>query len=1528
MTDQTLGVPSRSGVAMTPLQQAYTVGRMPELPLGGVECLTYLEFRGRCLDADRLQRAVDRVHHHAALRCRFVLGDEALLKDSHVSAPRVVVRDVGADPDRGREEIRHRLMQSTIDIGKGADWGVALSTAGEGDQVLHLVFSLASIDAAALGVILHELAVLYNGTNPDQYEPLETVGAVRAALQAAAGKHHVSRRKGDSSPLLPGPELSGLREIATDDVELTTFRRGISQQKWKGLLSRAKEYGVSPAALVLTVYEGALRRWSANDNFCVTLAALDIRRTGDIVADRTVAYAHRAVAAAGFEQELQLVAADLRRRLAESRDAMTEMRDAQAAGSPVAASRCVFTYATELTIFSPLVHEVLGRPCIWGQTPQSAIDCRLLRLDEDTIDVAFDVRTAAIPLHIAEAIFELFLQNLEEVVESGRPHTYLPRSQVNARELLNSTPPTAPRLIHDEFREQVGKRPASIAIEESRRYMHNTPDVESGLSYAELDRRALAFGGRISRLVQPGGLVAVQLPRGVDQVVAILGILYAGCAYLPIGPGAPQARLERIRERSQWSLLVTPDFLDGEDAPPLEKPVPVSTDDLAYVIYTSGSTGEPKGVAITHAAAANTITDVNTRNHIGPGDVILGVSGIDFDLSVYDIFGTLSAGGRLVMVDDSETRDPFRWGEVVRRSGATIWNSVPMLLEMLTAANESLPSLRAFLISGDRIPLDLPARSRAMSPGSVLVAMGGATEASIWSNEFIVNDATDLGADWPSIPYGKPLTGQKYRVVDANGHDRPDECVGELMIGGVGLARGYHRDPEHTSAAFVDDADGQRWYRTGDLGMWRDGLLFIVGRKDTQVKIRGHRIECGEVEARLCEHPGVDVAAVVPIRDRSALGALYVPVDHRHPPEFSELSSYLASHLPWYMVPAVFRPADELPVTANGKVDRAVTASLVEQGQEERPTTGHTDDSVQSVVADSWEHVLGCPVDAGSNFFALGGNSLAATRMCAQLRETGLRAELSNLFRAPVLAAFADTCRQDAENDPSSAIETTPAHRPDWRDSAAAQGVSLSSLGFTEWCRWVWRHELSMRDDSVTITDDADFFALGGDSLTGARVCSALRASGVDASVATLFRYPKFDEFQRNCTLRETEDESVPEPDLEDEDAFDLTPLQLAYALGSDGIPGVVRTSPCVAVIVASDDPTTTTRWEQALREVVARHEALRLVRCEDWRQRVVGSAVPEFAEIPFPLTDAQFRDLLCRTSVDAGSAPAVRGCVRRNRPDELGLVFNYLALDSLSVAAVLRDLAAIAIGDVDAVGPAQDIGAFRRYALAQNQASTEATIPAPTVPRIPAGEIPKSEVVFGSRGHVLDAATVRKLRGVARRYGVTLNSVFLRAYGTALAVATGQQRVTINIPAAGRPTDAPEALGQFSDLALCECGSDMDLREIHAQLGRAIAHAGMVAVGASTQRQRYPVVFTSLLGSPLAEDLAGGAVQTTWTHTRTPAVLIDCQVMPTQQNGIELRWDHPHQVISEDFIEMAFTDFIGRVLAMADDDEKGAETA
>ncbi|WP_316668172.1 non-ribosomal peptide synthetase [uncultured Propionibacterium sp.] len=1510
------------GAAMTALQRAYAVGRMPELPLGGMECLAYFEFRGRSFDVERLQEAVDRVHRHAALRCIFVLGDEALLEDGDAPAPQVAVLDVQTDPDHRRNEIRERLMHATIDIGRGINWGVALSTAGGDDCVLHLVFSLAAVDIAAIGVVLHELAEVYSGEDKHSGEFLQSIGAVHDALRAGSRPRRVGRYENNAPALLPGPELTHLSETATTDVETMTLRRELDRKLWDELDARADEFRVSLASLILAVYEHALRRWSANDDFCVTVAALDIRGTEAVVADRTVAYAHRAFAAADFEQEVLSAATDLRRRIDEHRDVMTEMREAQAADAPVAASRCVFTYSPKMAVFTPLVLEVLGRPCSWCQTPQSAIDCRLFRLDESTVEVTFDIRTAAVPVHVAEAIFELFIQNLVEVAECGRPCTSLPNSQANARKILNSTPPTSSELLYAGFRRQVAERPSAIAIEESRRYTHSVFDEDAVLTNSELNRRALVFAGRIARRVRPGGLVAVQLPRGIDQVVAILGTLYAGCAYLPIALDAPQARLDRIRRCSQWSLLVTAEFLADEDTLPLEHPIPRNADDLAYVIFTSGSTGEPKGVAIAHGAAANTITDINARNGIGPDDAVLGVSGIDFDLSVYDIFGALDAGARLVIVGESETRDPFCWGETVRRSKATVWNSVPMLLEMLIAANDTLPSLRKFLISGDRISLDLPARSRVLSPGSVFIAMGGATEASIWSNEYVVSDAADLQADWPSVPYGRPLAGQKYRVVDTHGRDQPDECIGELMIGGVGVAQGYYRDAERTANAFVEGPDGCRWYRTGDLGVWRGGLLFIVGREDTQVKIRGHRVECGEVESRLCDHPAVTSAAVVPIRDRSALAVLYVPADSPPTPDSSELTAYLASCLPWYMVPAVFRPITHLPMTANGKVDRGAVTALVEQDQGEQPSPGLVAGSIQSMIAESWARVLGRPVDADDNFFALGGDSLAATRMCAQLRETGLHADLANLFRAPVLTAFADTCRSDAgTNDADSIPSKTSTHRIGWRERAAAENASLSSFGLAEWCRWVWKHELGMHDVSEEIVDDADFFVLGGDSLTGARVCAVLRLSGVEASIATLFRHPRFDDFWRNCSLRSETGDPAPDLDVEGEESFDLTPLQLAYALGSDGIPGVVCTSPCIAVIIRSDDPSTSTRWERVLDKTVACHEVLRLVRSEDWRQRIITSASPEFAEIPFDLTDDQFRDLLRRTDVDAFAAPAVRAFVRRAHPGELGLVFNYLALDSLSVAAILRDLAVAVMSDGATPESPRDIDVFRRYALTRSSASNGMAVPVLPAPNIPMNAIPESSVVFDSRGQIFDGEITHKLQNLARRHGVTLNSVLLHAYSAALAAATDQQRLTVNIPTANRPSEAPNALGQFSELALCECGPGMNLREIHAQLGAAIAHAGTNALGATTQRQRYPVVFTSLLGSPLAEDLAGGHVRITWTHTRTPAVLVDCQVMPIGRHRMEVRWDYPQQVIPEDFIATAFTDFIERVLSMADED-------
>jgi L-cysteine---[L-cysteinyl-carrier protein] ligase PchF len=360
----------------------------------------------------------------------------------------------------------------------------------------------------------------------------------------------------------------------------------------------------------------------------------------------------------------------------------------------------------------------------------------------------------------------------------------------------------------------------------------------------------------------------------------------AGCAYLPVDGGQPLARQRRIVADSQAAAVLTcsggPDLagaaglltrIDVDRLPAAAQPPPStgSPDDLAYVMYTSGSTGTPKGVMITHRAAANTVADITRRFEVGPADRVFGLANLGFDLSVYDIFGTLGAGGQLVLPDPDRRADPAHWAELIGRHGCTIWNSVPAQFEMLLAYLRSEPSgadvgdsLRLVLLSGDWIPVGLPAQLWDRLPGARLVSLGGATEASIWS---IWHPVERVEEDAVSIPYGRALDGQTVQVLDCEFEPVPDLVVGELFIGGAGLSTGYLGDEEKTAERFLTHpVSGRRLYRTGDLGRYLpDGSIEFLGRVDAQVKIRGHRVEPAEVEAVLSAHPAVHGAAVVAV---------------------------------------------------------------------------------------------------------------------------------------------------------------------------------------------------------------------------------------------------------------------------------------------------------------------------------------------------------------------------------------------------------------------------------------------------------------------------------------------------------------------------------------------------------------------------------------------------------------------------------------------------------------------------------------
>jgi amino acid adenylation domain-containing protein len=441
---------------------------------------------------------------------------------------------------------------------------------------------------------------------------------------------------------------------------------------------------------------------------------------------------------------------------------------------------------------------------------------------------------------------------------------------------------------------------------------------------------------------------------------------------------------------------------------------PATPDDLAYVIFTSGSTGLPKGVMIDHHGALNTVADVNDRFGVGPDDRALALSSLSFDLSVYDIFGPLAVGGAVVMPDAGAHRDPAAWLELLETARVTLWNSVPALMELLvehmSVKEATSTTLRLVMLSGDWLPVTLPDRIRRVLGGPEVVSLGGATEASIWS---ILYPIGEVPADWPSIPYGRPMRNQTFHVLDDMLRPRPTGVPGQLYIGGVGLAQGYLRDEAKTKASFiVHPATGQRLYRTGDLGRFLpSGDIEFLGREDFQVKVQGYRIELGEIETAITQHPRIRAAvAVVQGEPRGAkrLVAFVVPQTAHEVPQ--DLRDFLGGKLPRYMVPDVYVEIDALPLTANGKVDRRALVVPEQAAEEAGPPYEAPRTPVEEVVAEVWADMLKVErVGVHDNFFALGGDSLMAMRAVVHLRKAlGTELPIRVLFDGQTLE---DTAR-------------------------------------------------------------------------------------------------------------------------------------------------------------------------------------------------------------------------------------------------------------------------------------------------------------------------------------------------------------------------------------------------------------------------------------------------------------------------------------------------------------------------------------
>jgi pyochelin synthetase len=1040
------------GFPLTELQRSYLVGRGDAFEIGNVASHVYHEIEG-AWDLDRLETALRRVvARHGMLRTRFTT-DGRQVEEAAVD-PRIGRLDLRGLTETAqharRMALREQRSHRVLPADRAPLLAVEVTILADDRMVLHVSHDGLVMDGISMFLFFRAWWAAYHDHDDERVfgaEPEAPFAAYVQAMETARTRAPAQRARqhwlGRLDDIAPHPNLPLARspsEIA--HPRFTPRFARMDSRSWTALKARAAAAGLTPSGLLFAAYAETLASWGAGPRFTINLTVANrppihprifeaIGNFGeimlvDVALDRRASFADRARA----------LQAQLRRELDNRHFSGIEvMRELGRRRGSTAEARMPYTFNSALgyvhgdldgstvELFGPEVYTV-------SQTPQVWLDVTALEQHGGVV-VEFDSVDGLHPEGLVEAMVSGYQRLLEALLDdaawSATTFDLLPAEQRARRRAANDTTTSfgpEPGMLPDAFLANADRTPEAPAI----------VTAAGTMSCAELRRRATDAAAWLRGCgVGRDELVGLVMQRGPEQIVGILATVVAGAAYLPIEATLPVERQRyMLADGRVRCVLTNVDGLDtGEQecavleldaSRPLEAaavqgeiaPLPgAGPDDLAYVLYTSGTTGEPKGVMVSHRSVANVVADCNSRFGVGPGDRLFGISAFNFDLSVYDVFGALSAGAAVVLPDADRASDPAHWLQLCGGAGVTIWNSVPAIVSLLhdqAAADGAGPlaALRLVMMSGDRIPPTLPAALRGLKPGLEVVSLGGPTETTIWNILHPVGAEED-GSE--SIPYGRPNANNRAYVLDDDGCEMPDWVTGEICAAGVGLARGYWGDDALTASRFSHDAvRGERIYRTGDLGRYLPtGEIDILGRSDFQIKVHGFRIEAGEVETRLVGLDAVRQAVVVAQKGERGdrLVAHLVPGGEERPPD-AVVRDALRTHLPEYMVPSAIIWHDALPLTRNGKVDRAKLSSS--RAVEARPAGGAAPDSeLEREVAGIWARVLRMPeVAVTSTLYDLGGDSLAAARiLTAVRRQYGITIALDRLPEVETVRAMA-----------------------------------------------------------------------------------------------------------------------------------------------------------------------------------------------------------------------------------------------------------------------------------------------------------------------------------------------------------------------------------------------------------------------------------------------------------------------------------------------------------------------------------------
>ncbi len=645
------------------------------------------------------------------------------------------------------------------------------------------------------------------------------------------------------------------------------------------------------------------------------------------------------------------------------------------------------------------------------QSPGIWIDHQVVET-QDGLNLYWDYVVDFFPEGFIETLLSTYEHYLSSLAMKDQwistTHLRIPAYQIKERAIVNlSYQHFNLSFLDDGLRKHAHLTPnKNFLVSEGRQFtFRQTSNYVNNLTYQLLNLN-----------VKSADIVAILLPKSWRQVVAAYGILRCGGTYLPLDCDLSADQISSILKQVNCKLLISQvDLLDKLEiqmnyllfdavSEMDHHPEYVSTErkltDIAYIIFTSGSTGTPKGVMIDHQGAVNTILDINERMTICAKDTVLMCSGFHFDLSVYDIFGLAFAGGSVVIPEHEKQKDVTHWLELINTYDVSIWNTVPALFALLVESAEInrkfINKLNKVLLSGDWIPLYLPTQAKQLNPDLQIICLGGATEASIWSNYYVINDK--LSAAWTSIPYGFPLSNQELHILDAHLNPVPDWVSGDLYIGGQGVAVGYINNKILTDAAFIRAPFSDlRLYRTGDKARYRPGgMIEFLGREDGQIKINGYRIELGEIESYINKILGENGALVRYFKDKVSVNKIKTLVAFMLDPQQMldpmVIKAQLRQYLPEYKIPTLFIQLKHFPLNQNGKIDNK---KLLEQfsahmkskknvSQSERVHLSDTENKLNTL----WCELLTISeINIHDSFMECGGTSLTFIKMVMQVRE-------------------------------------------------------------------------------------------------------------------------------------------------------------------------------------------------------------------------------------------------------------------------------------------------------------------------------------------------------------------------------------------------------------------------------------------------------------------------------------------------------------------------------------------------------------